>query len=87
LANPPVESVFKIDPVMSVRAKFLARTPPKKVLVAVVEVATKYGAPILLQDSIPPAKVDVAGDLIQIGMVVVGVRALTPKVFDDCCQS
>jgi hypothetical protein len=34
--------------------------PPKKVEVAVVEVALKYGAAILVPDSIPPEKVEVA---------------------------
>ena len=62
-------------------------SPPLKVEVAVVEVALKYGAAILSHDSMPPAKVDVAVDFIQIGMVVVGVRESTEKVFSDCCQS
>ena len=54
--------------------------PPANVLVAVVDVALKYGALILSHDSIPPAQFEVAVDLIQIGMVEVGVRAFTPKV-------
>ena len=61
--------------------------PPAKVEVAVVLVALKYGAPILPHASIPPAKEEVAVDLIQMGMVVVGVSAFTPKVSVDCCQS
>ena len=61
--------------------------PPAKVEVAVVEVALKYGAAIFDHDSIPPAKVEVAEDLIQIGRVVVGVRELMPKVLDCCNQS
>ena len=61
--------------------------PPLNEEVAVVEVALKYGAPILPHASIPPAKEEVAVDLIQMGMVVVGVSAFTPKVSVDCCQS
>ena len=47
----------------------------------------KYGAPILDQDSMPPAKVEVAVDLIQMGMVEVGVSEFVPKVFDCWSQS
>ena len=61
--------------------------PPLNEEVAVVLVALKYGAPILPHASIPPAKEEVAVDLIQIGMVVVGVSALMPKVSVCCCQS
>ena len=42
------------------RAKSGKVTPPAKVEVAVVEVAKKYGAPILVPDSMPPEKVEVA---------------------------
>ena len=61
--------------------------PPAKVEVAVVLVALKYGAPILPHASIPPAKEEVAVDLIQMGMVVVGVSALMPNESVCCCQS
>ena len=64
-----------------------ASNGPAKVLVAVVLVALKYGALILPHASFPPANVEVATDLIQMGMVVVGVSAFTPKVSVDCCQS
>jgi hypothetical protein len=47
----------------------------------------KYGAPILSHDSIPPANVEVAVDLIQRGIVVDGVREFTLKTFDCCTQS
>ena len=47
--------------------------PPAKVEVAVVEVATKYCAPILVA-SIPPEKVEVPEEPIAMATVVVGAR-------------
>jgi hypothetical protein len=58
-------------------------SPPANVEVAVVDVALKYGAPILSHDSIPPRKVDVAEDVMLIGTVVVGVKAETEYVLFD----
>ena len=51
----------------------VALSPPKKVEVAVVEVATKYEAPIV-GDSIPPEKVEVPAAPTAIATVVVGAR-------------
>src|SRR3989344_6096308 len=62
------------------------RKPPANVEVAVVLVALKYGAPIFDQLSMPPAKLEVAVDLIPIGIVAVGVRAFTERVSVCCCQ-
>jgi hypothetical protein len=54
--------------------RFFVKIPPKKEEVAVVEVATKYGAPIFAHDSIPPVKV----------VVPVFVKRFRPeKVFES----
>src|SRR3989344_9015446 len=86
---PPavVTKVLAGVPWLSMTPVPFTTSPPLNVEVAVVLVALKYGAPIFDQLSIPPAKEEVAVDLIQIGIVVVGVRAFTEKGSVCCFQS
>ena len=57
----PEVNLAKPEPiVVTLREPPVIWMPPAKVEVAVVEVALKYGAPILVPDSMPPENVEVA---------------------------
>ena len=93
----PILPLAEIDKALAGAAWFTVNAelfptfnPPTNVLVAVVDVALKYGAPINVPASIPPENVEVAVEPRAMATVVVGASLLSalsshalPKMEDE----